>query len=134
MDHEFGRPAGAVVGREDREVAQLLPVADPHVAAEFAEPGLAQPVPALVHPVLDLLGQAGEHPLGVAGVEGVVVAADQGEGGLAGHGRLLRGESSGSRGRGEVAGGGVGAESDLEVRRARRGGGRKGFQWVGCGR
>jgi len=47
---------------------------------------------------------------------------------------IFRGRVAGRGGGGKTQGDGVGAESDLAVRRAWRGGGRKGFQWVGCER
>ena len=58
------------------------------MGAERGEGGLAMARAALVHVMADILGEAGQHALRIAGVEGLEIAPDQRFGLGNGHGGL----------------------------------------------
>src|SRR5690606_24223766 len=67
------------------DVLELLGVAALHVGAEGAEGLLAGAARPLIDVMDDILGQARQHALAVAGIEGPVVALDKCNG-VGGHG------------------------------------------------
>lgn len=95
-DEEFGGGAGVVTGGHDDEVFDGFAVVFVHAEEEGAEGVLAGFGGALVGVVDDVVGEEGEHGLGLADVEGVVVGADGFDGGHVGEN--LRGGREGGGG------------------------------------
>ena len=77
VDDVLGGSAGAALGLEDHHVGEVLVVAVGHVGAEFGKLDLAAAHLALVDVMRHLGVEAGEHRLGVLGVERVEIAADR---------------------------------------------------------
>jgi hypothetical protein len=80
MHDELRGRAPSVLARHDDDVGKPFLVAARHMGTELREERLADTRAALIHVVPDILGEAGEHGRGIAGVEGVVIALDEGFG------------------------------------------------------